>query len=569
MLTRTCFLYLLASLFQLPLYAATFTVNSVADSLDSIPGDGICSDVSGNCTLRAAIQETNALAGADIIMLPAGTYNLAIAGVGEELAASGDLDINDSLTINGAGAQVSFINGQAIDRVFDIGPSIAAITVTFNNMTVTNGNVAGNGGLIRNAGTFMLTESVLENGQAALGGGLHTIGNLTVSRSLFHANTSSSDGGGFFQGGGTTNITNTTFSANTATGNGGGLFLATAVSTTLGFNTIAFNSASLNGGGGLFNAGNLALNSTIVSDNTSENCANSGGVITSDGSSLDSGNTCGLTMGVDLVNTTPSLGLLSDNGGQTATHALPAGSAAIDRGAITCPGVDQRNVVRPIDGDNSMTAECDIGAYEWTPAIDLEVTNAHDKDCVKKGRDVTYRIGVTNIGSGDASNVVLTDTLPGSTTFVSVDVGCTYSSGLVTCNIGNLAAGSGQNFTVVVNAPVTDYLTNTVNVTAAEQDSNLSNNTAEEKTRINCTACFIATAAYGSPWHEGVLSLRRFRDQYLFQSKMGRILVLTYYKYSPAIAQKIRDSEMLRMVTRASLAPFVLVSKLITSTKEE
>jgi len=85
-----------------PVQAATFTVNSMADTIDANPGDGICNDGTGNCTLRAAIQETNALAGLDTINLPSGNYTLSIAGTGEDAAATGDLDITDNLTITGA-----------------------------------------------------------------------------------------------------------------------------------------------------------------------------------------------------------------------------------------------------------------------------------------------------------------------------------------------------------------------------------------------------------------------------------------------------------------------------------
>lgn len=567
MLIRLFCLLITASLLITPVHAATFTVNSTADTVDVTLGDGICLDAAGNCTLRAAIQEANALGGADIINLSAGTFNLGIAGIGEESAATGDLDINDSLTIVGAGAHLSFVDGQGLDRIFDVGPLASGITVSFTNMVIRNGTVTDNGGLIKNAGTLSLTEVSLENGQAAFGGALYTGGDLTVNRSLLRDSTATSDGGGFYQGGGVTTFTNSTFSDNSATGNGGGLYLAAAVTTTLDFATVAFNAAAVTGGGGLYNAGSLTLNSSIISNNTSENCAGVGGTTSSDGSSLDSGNTCGLTMG-DLVNTTPSLGLLADNGGETSTHGLSAGSLAIDAGNATCPGVDQRNVVRPVDGNNSMTAECDIGAYEWTPAIDLQVSNSHVKDCVKKGKDVTYLIGVTNIGGGNASSVVLTDTLPDSATFISVNAGCTHLAGVITCNIGALAAGASQNYSVVVNAPVTDYLSNIVSVTAAEQDDDLTNNSVEENTRINCTACFIATAAYGSSWTKEVMSLRHFRDQYLFPNKIGRQLVLYYYEYSPVLAEKIRHSPILRMLTRLSLAPFVLASQLLTSPKE-
>jgi hypothetical protein len=55
-----------------------FTVNSTSDAVDARVGDGECATSAGTCTLRAAIQETNALPGADRIQVPAGTYEIAI-----------------------------------------------------------------------------------------------------------------------------------------------------------------------------------------------------------------------------------------------------------------------------------------------------------------------------------------------------------------------------------------------------------------------------------------------------------------------------------------------------------
>src|SRR5574340_707697 len=63
---------------------ATFAVNSTADAVDVNPGDGVCATAAGTCTLRAAIQEANALAGADTIVLPAGTFTITIPGQGED-----------------------------------------------------------------------------------------------------------------------------------------------------------------------------------------------------------------------------------------------------------------------------------------------------------------------------------------------------------------------------------------------------------------------------------------------------------------------------------------------------
>src|SRR5688572_25462225 len=58
--------------------AATFTVDSTLDAVDVHPGDGLCQTGAGPCTLRAAIMEANALAGADVASLPSGTYALTI-----------------------------------------------------------------------------------------------------------------------------------------------------------------------------------------------------------------------------------------------------------------------------------------------------------------------------------------------------------------------------------------------------------------------------------------------------------------------------------------------------------
>ena len=57
-----------------------------------------------NARCRAAIQEANALTGADVIQVPAGVFTLNIAGAGEDASATGDLDITEDLTLIGAGA---------------------------------------------------------------------------------------------------------------------------------------------------------------------------------------------------------------------------------------------------------------------------------------------------------------------------------------------------------------------------------------------------------------------------------------------------------------------------------
>ena len=91
--------------------AATYTVNSTSD----LPlTAGMCNGT-GTCTLRAAIQAANNTPDiADNISLPAGTYILTATGAGEDLAATGDLDITDiNLTITGAGSGSTIIDGNS------------------------------------------------------------------------------------------------------------------------------------------------------------------------------------------------------------------------------------------------------------------------------------------------------------------------------------------------------------------------------------------------------------------------------------------------------------------------
>src|SRR5262245_19424629 len=94
---------------------ANFTVNTLLDTVDANPGDGLAADAGGSTSLRAAIMEANATAGNDTINLPAGTYTLALQGTGENAAATGDLDITDSLTITGADAATTIIEAHRID----------------------------------------------------------------------------------------------------------------------------------------------------------------------------------------------------------------------------------------------------------------------------------------------------------------------------------------------------------------------------------------------------------------------------------------------------------------------
>ena len=86
---------------------SAYTVNTTLDTVDTNPGDGLALDSHGNTSLRAAVMEANAGAGADTITLPAGTYQLSISPTTVSAAAiDGDLDLVASSDIRSWGLGV-------------------------------------------------------------------------------------------------------------------------------------------------------------------------------------------------------------------------------------------------------------------------------------------------------------------------------------------------------------------------------------------------------------------------------------------------------------------------------
>jgi hypothetical protein len=79
-------------------------------------------------------------------------------------------------------------------------------------------------------------------------------------------------------------------------------------------------------------------------------------------------------------------------------------------------------------------------------------------------------------------------------------------------------------------------------------------------------ACFIATAAYGTPMAEEVEILREFRDEYLLPNWLGQALVDFYYKVSPPIADFITEHPGLKPVVRVGLLPAVTMSAVAVDT---
>lgn len=236
-----------------------FNVNSALDATDTNPGNGVCETAPGNgiCTLRAAIQETNALGGADTINLPAGTYLLTLMGQNEDAAATGDLDITSDLTINGAGTGSTVINGNHIDRVFQ---AFAPFTIQINDLTMQHG-ASDFGGGVYNVGLLTLENVQIKHNSATInGGGVYVGGGVvTLSNSLVYSNSAQSYGGGISNGS-TVLIQNSVIQENEASSFGGGIY--TDENTTISNSHIVSNTSS--SGGGVYLAYSPSSNHMLI-----------------------------------------------------------------------------------------------------------------------------------------------------------------------------------------------------------------------------------------------------------------------------------------------------------------
>ena len=162
--------------------ASTFQVDSSVDARDADVADAQCLSAQGQCSLRAAIEQANALASNDLIVLPPGDYTLSLTGANEDAAASGDLDLVGNLAILGSDAATTRILANG-DRAFDV--RLEAV-VSLTRIGIHQGGAVASGGGIQNAGTLVLTSCEISgNGgdtrPVVSGGGIFNLGLLTMS----------------------------------------------------------------------------------------------------------------------------------------------------------------------------------------------------------------------------------------------------------------------------------------------------------------------------------------------------------------------------------------------------
>ncbi|GEP39758.1 hypothetical protein NPS01_34210 [Nocardioides psychrotolerans] len=149
----------------------------------------------------------------------------------------------------------------------------------------------------------------------------------------------------------------------------------------------------------------------------------------------------------------PCVGFLAV-GATTSCPLLPAQSHTVTQADVDHGSVDNTATTSGTPPTGPKVTDDDTANMPVTGGdpgdVDLVVDKSSNVSIAGPGDEVTYTINVRNQGDGDAHGVVVTDTLPQGTTYVSSSAPCTYASGTVSCNIGTIVAGDDQTVTITV-----------------------------------------------------------------------------------------------------------------------
>ena len=417
----------------------TADTSSIAALVANDGGDGI--------SLREAVTAANNTAGEDAITFDANVF----AGADDNVIrlTQGELSISDSLSINGSSVGGVLLTGDANgDDVTVTGTNVTDVEASFggtagaaDDFLDDNSRVLGFSG----SGDLTLKSLTITGGRETVagGGGIRSTssGTFSLDRSTISGN-SSERGGGIFIYNGVASLTNSTVSGNTSNrGNGGGIYLFDG-DLSVTNSTVTDNiGASLTRGGGIAvyasvpGLASLTVHNSIVAGNTASQSSFGpdlfvfGDVTTGD---LNVENSLiGITEGSmvtastgtgNILDQSPLLTPLANNGGGTLTHGLLQGSPAIDAGSNAL-AVDANGNPLTIDqrGESRILGTVDIGAVELGTETDFEtqslvvniaqdVANPNDgltslREAIIFANDSTA--GVNNDGDADGDGSAL------------------------------------------------------------------------------------------------------------------------------------------------------------------
>ncbi len=391
------------------------------DKPDINHGDGICESEDGVCTLRAAIDESNAMPGQQVISLGSGVYTI------EDFVS---IESTDDLVLIGNGASQSIIDG------FNGGSYVLIIsndaTLRIEDITIARGRIRANDG------NLVMRRSRITGGVAdgAVGGAINAGQMIDIRDTLIDGNRAVSGGAIWSWPQGSTNsiLENVTITGN----QGGGLYLG-AGSYTLNHVTITGNSGDTGGASGISggaltvaNSATATITGSILAGNYQPpgllevpfNCAVEGtAVLTSNGNNmLGELNGCNLTTqnsDIQVADNKTKLSPLKASG-----NTIPYLEPRLDSLTVEamsgggCPATDSRGLARPQDGDGNGIATCDIGAVEYYPPQFQASQATVDFGDIPAGTiSMPRSITITNTGNKNITIDVITIIGPDSELF--------------------------------------------------------------------------------------------------------------------------------------------------------
>lgn len=384
--------------------AATINVNSTADVIAN----------DGACTLREAVIAANedspsgvasgecrAGSGTDLIRVPAGTYTLQIPGRQESLAREGDLDLRSNLTIQGAGATSTVIDGNRLDRVFH--GFITSSTVSLIGLRIRNGySDDQGGGIYTRSKTLQLIDCVVVGNESDLEGGGIFVGcplNIPPDQTC----------------GPLLSLLSTEVRGNSSALGGGGIYLrdhsaSPATETANLVNSEVDGNSSDDEAGGIYSSGSLYLSNSTVVDNSA---ASTGGGI---------------------FNDSPGVARI-ENSTLSGNAALIVGGGIDNR-----PGADLEVVSSTLSGN---LASVDGGGIFNRPGGDLGLFNS----TVSGNSAVRDGGGLFNNGTAVSRNATFSANSAGSSATASYNAGTlTFFNTIISGNCAGVSpVSSGGN----------------------------------------------------------------------------------------------------------------------------
>ncbi|HJH25705.1 MAG TPA: hypothetical protein C5S37_02790 [Methanophagales archaeon] len=226
------------------------------------------------------------------------------------------------------------------------------------------------------------------------------------------------------------------------------------------------------------------------------------------------------------------------------TFALNAGASATAYLNVSDPnvGIYNTTVRATSEGNASMFAEVTVKTnVTLKPIHNVSIKSESVEQTVEQSEIATYTLTVTNLGN-------VADTINLNITLSEADAGALSEDTFV------LNAGASATAYLNVSDSAIGIYNTTVRATSQGNASMFDEVTVKTNvTEAPPSPCFIATAAYGTPVHEDINILRKFRNEVLSTNTPGNALVETYYSTSPPIANALAANSGLRASVRILL----------------